>query len=588
MSTQVCKFWAQSGKCFHGDGCHFLHTAPGQAAQSQAPARGGPGGGGGGGSGPPLRPCRNVAAQGFCPNRGQGCPFYHPGDNPSGGGPGGPGGSVGGIGGGGGGGGGGNARGGGGGYSQHQHQQHQQHHQNVDEYGEPLAPSTTIVGAAQQPGRDSRHTQGGFLRGASGERRAMYLPRVAARGSASLYGSRAFESFFMSESLHEELTARIAAVLSTPDPDDERLASHPLPPVLDKYHSLDHRDAPGAVMAPSVLFGVSSAVYKAIGAHDGRAYAVRHMDAVGVPVTPQLVHAAKEAGSAWVRFEHPGLVPLRECFVSKQASAEPSLFFVHDYFPGASTLADVYAPRSPNHATEAVIWSLAVQILGTLRAMHAHGLYSRAIHPSKLLLTSTNRVRLAAGGVADAIMPPHESTQERERRDLYDLGISLLATACKAEPDHVDPPQCLEYVATHLSHELRAFVAGLLTGDNGRCCSAEAACASVPQHVIWAQMDRFGTHADAVEAELVRAVENGRIARLLVKLGVINERGGEANGWAETGDRWVPRDCFFLWIFCGFFFVFFAFVFVASFCEFGLQGASFASLGYKGHLLRVC
>ena len=48
---------------------------------------------------------------------------------------------------------------------------------------------------------------------------------------------------------------------------------------------------------------------------------------------------------------------------------------------------------------------------------------------------------------------------------------------------------------------------------------------------------------DALEGYMMRELENGRVARLLTKLGFINERPEFDHDprWAETGDRYIIK-----------------------------------------------
>ncbi len=45
------------------------------------------------------------------------------------------------------------------------------------------------------------------------------------------------------------------------------------------------------------------------------------------------------------------------------------------------------------------------------------------------------------------------------------------------------------------------------------------------------------SYVDVLENEMGAEVENGRIVRLLTKLGFINERAE----WVSSFDRWIPR-----------------------------------------------
>lgn len=60
---------------------------------------------------------------------------------------------------------------------------------------------------------------------------------------------------------------------------------------------------------------------------------------------------------------------------------------------------------------------------------------------------------------------------------------------------------------------------------------------------FYTQLDTMQIRGDVLENELAKEMENGRLCRLLAKLGTINER-PELNldpTWAETGDRYMLK-----------------------------------------------
>ncbi len=57
-------------------------------------------------------------------------------------------------------------------------------------------------------------------------------------------------------------------------------------------------------------------------------------------------------------------------------------------------------------------------------------------------------------------------------------------------------------------------------------------------------MDQIQLANDQMTEELTKEYENGRLFRLLVKLGTVNERPEEDHldpGWSETGDRFLLK-----------------------------------------------
>ena len=60
---------------------------------------------------------------------------------------------------------------------------------------------------------------------------------------------------------------------------------------------------------------------------------------------------------------------------------------------------------------------------------------------------------------------------------------------------------------------------------------------------FYTQLDAVQSRSDTLESELSKELDNGRLFRLLTKLGTINER-QELNmdpAWAETGDRYMLK-----------------------------------------------
>ena len=52
---------------------------------------------------------------------------------------------------------------------------------------------------------------------------------------------------------------------------------------------------------------------------------------------------------------------------------------------------------------ENLIWSFIIQLTSALKTIHASGLACRNIHPSKIIVTSTNRLRISQCGVLDVL-----------------------------------------------------------------------------------------------------------------------------------------------------------------------------------------
>jgi serine/threonine protein kinase len=113
------------------------------------------------------------------------------------------------------------------------------------------------------------------------------------------------------------------------------------------------------------------------------------------------------------------------------------LYFAYDYFPGAVTVAQqCLAPddQSGRFLQENVIWSFVCQIVSALRKVHSAGLACRVVHPSKILITGKNRLRLVGTGIFDVInfdSTNRTAIARHQQEDLLSLGRLILMLCCR-------------------------------------------------------------------------------------------------------------------------------------------------------------
>lgn len=84
----------------------------------------------------------------------------------------------------------------------------------------------------------------------------------------------------------------------------------------------------------------------------------------------------------------------------------------------------------------------------------------------------------------------------------------------------------LEYIGAHYSAELKGLLVGLLVKPpthSNSIHTLDDLCASVTNK-LFAEMDYLHSYSDMLYGELSREVENGRLFKLMTKLGFINER----------------------------------------------------------------
>ncbi|KAJ3192239.1 PAB-dependent poly(A)-specific ribonuclease subunit 3 [Irineochytrium annulatum] len=221
-------------------------------------------------------------------------------------------------------------------------------------------------------------------------------------------------------------------------------------------------------------FGQPSFVYKAIGAMDGKPYALRRIDGEIMIVNNyggmRIINDAAFGGiEGWRRIRHPNIVSLREVF-STPAFGDNSLVFVYDYHPLSETLqAKHFASASGGPivvapVAEKVIWSYVAQIVSALKTIHSAGLASHAMDPTKIILTSRNRIRLNGCGIYDVLnYDGSQGLANAQHDDLIHFGHLVVALACGSLQAINNLPQSIEMLTHSHSADLKNMVLYLLS-----------------------------------------------------------------------------------------------------------------------------
>lgn len=356
-----------------------------------------------------------------------------------------------------------------------------------------------------------------------------------------------------------------------------------LPPSIEHFHSLVPLDT-GAQKNTS-SFGYNTWVYKAQSSKDGKYYALRRVE--GFRLTSE---KAVRSVQSWKRIANASCVTIHDCFTTR-AFGDSSLIFITDYHPTAKTLHDLHfvnahahshnhrsaRPFSTSPVPEPVLWGYLVQLTSALRAIHGNNLAARLITPTKIIVSSKNRLRLNANSILDVVQPAPETTplQTFQKDDLTQLGRLLLCLASSTpspltflqSPANVT--RAIEGLPRTYSKEMVAVITGLLDASNAMSSTAIPDIKTLSIHTIDHAYTSFDSslHADdELTGVLSGELENGRLARLLIKLGFINERpeynphepssasvnSGAASttptqaalqrgAWSETGDRFYLK-----------------------------------------------
>lgn len=251
---------------------------------------------------------------------------------------------------------------------------------------------------------------------------------------------------------------------------------------------------------------------------------------------------------AWKRISNGSIVTVHDAFTTR-VFQDSSLIFVMDYHPLSKTLAEQhlstssrYQTRHNTHVSEQVLWSYVTQIASALKAIHTAGLAARIIDPSKVLLTSKNRVRLNACAIMDVVQhDTQRSVADLQRQDLVNFGQLVLTLGAPNMMGNAS--KAMEHFARAYSAQLKNSVIWLLNAmqkDGER--SIDVFVSGIASQLI-STFDSALHLDDQLTSDLSRELENGRLVRLLTKLNFINERPEHEHDrqWSENGERYFLK-----------------------------------------------
>ncbi|XP_075418917.1 PAN2-PAN3 deadenylation complex subunit PAN3 isoform X2 [Tenrec ecaudatus] len=371
-------------------------------------------------------------------------------------------------------------------------------------------------------------------------------------------------SFFMADELRQELIHRHLITMAQMDQADMPA----VPSEVDSYHSLFPLEPlpPPNRIQKSSNFGYMTSCYKAVNSKDDLPYCLRRIHGFRLVNTKCMLLV-----DMWKKIQHSNIVSLREVFTTK-AFAEPSLVFAYDFHAGGETMMsrhfndpnpDAYFTKRKwgqhdgqlprQHAgllPESLIWAYVVQLSSALRTIHTAGLACRVMDPTKILITGKTRLRVNCVGVFDVLTfdnsqnsNPLALMAQYQQADLISLGKVVLALACNSlagiQRDNV--PKAMELVTMNYSSDLKNLILYLLS-DQNRLRSVNDIMPMIGAR-FYTQLDAAQMRNDVIEEDLAKEVQNGRLFRLLAKLGTINERPEFQKDptWAETGDRYLLK-----------------------------------------------
>ncbi|KAK9777275.1 putative PAN2-PAN3 deadenylation complex subunit PAN3 [Seiridium cardinale] len=362
----------------------------------------------------------------------------------------------------------------------------------------------------------------------------LYAPVGQHRSDLTPY-QRQPHDFFMSNDLREELQRKSA--------DARQVLHNSQLPDVQPYHSLVPLEGPKNNQYS--LFGSTVCwVYKATSKKNGHVYCLRRLQATRVSSKESTNTPLKK----WKRINNGSIVTPLEAFTSRDFG-DTSLIFIHHYHPSSKTLAEHHLSggnRFRPSIQESLLWSYISQLCNALRTIHNGDLAARCIHPTKIILTEQNRIRLSACMILDVLeFDAPRPVAELQHEDLVDLGKLVLSLCLNQNHIHNAQISWQTFQQTNYSDELKDLVLWLITTPPAEAADQKTIgflSQSIAHH-LFDSFDASLRASDDLTSELNKSLENGRVARLVLKLGTINERPEFDNdpNWSENGERYTLK-----------------------------------------------
>ncbi|XP_046853485.1 PAN2-PAN3 deadenylation complex subunit Pan3-like [Xenia sp. Carnegie-2017] len=384
---------------------------------------------------------------------------------------------------------------------------------------------------------------------------------------ANLQSKPNMNSFFISSQIRQEILNQHSATLAQLSSED-----FSIPQEVDSYHSLVPLEPMDSISNQQSrrTFGCITTCFKCINSKDGLTYVLRRLHGVRL-TNPK----AKSIVDEWRKLQHSNLIQLREIFTTK-AFDDNSLVFVYDYHPGGETIlqkhftetrngyyikADAHtaqiptvrktfspAPQSRQQIMpERLLWNYIIQISSVLRCIHSMMMACRVVEPSKILLLPNARLRINGCGIFDILDTNTTSsmTQHFQHEDLLAFGRLILMLACSSlhAVNRENVQQSVELINMKYSSDLKNLIMYLLRQPPANHVKSINDVMPMIGARFYTQLDATQLRCDVLYSELAKEMENGRLFRLLCKMGSINER-PEYNmdpSWSETGDRYLVK-----------------------------------------------
>ncbi|CZS96504.1 related to poly(A)-specific ribonuclease [Rhynchosporium agropyri] len=263
---------------------------------------------------------------------------------------------------------------------------------------------------------------------------------------------------------------------------------------------------------------------------------------------------AVQAAKNWKRVDSASVVSVIDAFTTR-AFGDSSLIFVYNYYPLSKTIVEAHFTNTNRYGnritiavvSEQILWGYVVQIANAIKSIHAANLAVRCMDPSKVLMTDKNRIRLNACSILDVVQfEADRPIAELQQEDFILFGKLILAIATNnlnLASTNTSLKGSLESLKRNYSVEFRDTVEWLLTPAAAPEAKDLSEFIRGISGQIMTSYDNSLHANDTSTSTLSSELENGRLFRLIAKLGTINER-PEYEGdlkWSEVGERYILK-----------------------------------------------
>ncbi|KAJ1801464.1 PAB-dependent poly(A)-specific ribonuclease subunit 3 [Coemansia sp. RSA 2399] len=318
-----------------------------------------------------------------------------------------------------------------------------------------------------------------------------------------------------------------------------RVADHvvesDLPFQVHNYHSLS------PVATTGINYDMSGSVtrheIKAQSITDGCHYSLHRIPSLDPTKNPNL-----GALDRWRMVHSPNIARVHEAFTTR-AFGDNSLVVVYDFKPMASSLKHTIIDNRAA-VTEALLWSIVLQVVSALRVIHGSGLAVQTLDLATVAMSPAGRVYINSCGLADVLgVYAGYGVEAALQNDLHAVGKMLAAILAMSRENVVmvqgqspvvipGPGYSTDFkeLFGYLNRRLTPVIA---IDDILRLAGSR----------VFLELDAARRETDLLSRNLKLEMANGRLARLVCKINFITERADSAMDpeWSETGDRYLIK-----------------------------------------------